>query len=71
MQVLNGMNRSDGIVSGKFQVGDRVHRPKTEPKLHGSIVEIEGSRCRVFWDADEYRTAKRTWVNQKFLAKVQ
>lgn len=79
MQVLNGMNGSDGIVSGKFQVGDRVHRLKEDVDRHGSIVELKGDRCRVLWDAvdpepgrtaSNYHAAKRTWVNQKFLAKV-
>ncbi len=48
MQVLNGMNGSDGIVSGKFQVGDRQWS-----RLMGrSDFFIHG--CPVLPDDEEY-----------------
>lgn len=63
----------------KYQVGDRVHRTKEDVARTGSIVELDGDRCRILWDAvdpgpgrtaSNYHASKRTWVNQKFLAKA-
>jgi heat shock protein HspQ len=59
MQTTNGMNGSSGIVSGQYQVGDRVKHPLYS--YCGTVCEVgtgpNAERVRVQW------SSKRTWVD--------
>jgi hypothetical protein len=61
-------------------IGDRVHRTKECQDRLGTVIEIDGQRCRVLWDAIEpepgttasnYHAAKRTWVSSFYLASAE